>query len=77
MASRELAATVDKMVEKFVAFQRESQEKFLAFEEKRLKMQLEWEEKQKKEERDHQLRMLQTLATMFSPKQAATTDNSN
>ena len=56
------------MMEVFNSYQQNFQETFLAFEEKRLKMQLAWEEKQKREEREHQLRMLQTLAQMFQSK---------
>ena len=57
--------TVEKAMESFMAYQREAEEKYQRNEEERWQREIEMEEKRRKEDQEHEMRMMRMMAQMF------------
>lgn len=55
---------MDKAMETFIKYQRESEERFMKAEEERWKNEMAYEEKRRKEDREHEMRIMQILVQM-------------
>ena len=56
---------IDRAIDAFIAYQSEAEERFQKQEEERWKKEMELEEKRRKEDREHELRMLQMMGQIF------------
>ena len=59
---------MEKVLDSFLKLQRESEERFKQHEEERWKRETELEEKRRKEDREHEMRLMGMLASMLRPR---------
>ena len=59
---------MEKTLDSSLKFQRESEERFKKHEEERWKRETELEEKRRKEDREHEIRLMGMLASMLRPR---------
>lgn len=57
--------TVEKAMESFMAYQREAEERYQRNEEERWQREIEMEEKRRKEDQEHEMRMMRMMGQMF------------
>ena len=56
---------IDKAMESFIVYQREADEQYQKYEEERWQKDIELEEKRRREDREHDVRIMQMLGSMF------------
>ncbi len=56
---------MEKAIDSFVKYHCEAEERFQRYEEKRWKKETGFEEKSRREDREHEMRMIQMLGQMF------------
>ena len=56
---------MEKAIESFMMYQRDADEKYQKYEEERWQKDIELEEKRRREDREHDMRMMQMLGSMF------------
>ena len=58
---------MDKAVETFMRFQNESEERFLRAEQVRWKREMEYEDRRRKEDREHEIKLMELFMHMQQP----------
>ena len=68
---------VEKAIESFTTYQREAEGRFQRYEDERWKKELEVEETRRKEDREHEMRMMAMLGQMFQGRHSSSSDSFN
>ena len=56
---------MEKAVDFFLKYQKEAEERFMKYEEERWQKEVELEEKRRKQDQDHEIRMMEMIGRMF------------
>ena len=56
---------MDKAIESFITYQQETEERYHKYEEERWKKEIELEEKRRRDDQEHEMRMMAMLGRMF------------
>ena len=68
---------VEKAIEAFTTYQREAEGRFQRYEDERWKKEQEVEETRRKEDREHEMRMMAMLGQMFQGRHSSSSDSFN